>query len=63
MDKQKAIDAAVKLFPNYPSVNTFYVTSDEQVFEDDKQAADHAATLKDATVHDIHRNEIVNIED
>jgi hypothetical protein len=49
MEKQKAIKTATRYFPNYPSVNKFYVTEDEQVFEDLTHAENHAKTLgKDA---------------
>lgn len=42
MTKEKAIEVAKKYFPSYPSVNTFHVTHDAQVFENAQHADNHA---------------------
>lgn len=44
MNKKTAIEIAAKYFPTYPSVNTFHVTNDGQVFEEAGQAQNHANT-------------------
>lgn len=48
MDKDKAIVVASAYFPNYPTVQEFHVTADEQVFESKTFAEAHAATLNKA---------------
>jgi len=45
MNKQRAIEVANAYFPSYPSVKTFYITSDEQAFEREVDAENHARSL------------------
>lgn len=64
MDKQKAIEVASAYFPNYPKVKTFHVTHDEQVFEVENDAQNHARTLgkdKDA-IHAVSKDEVKKAE-
>ncbi|KAA2245495.1 hypothetical protein F0L74_05930 [Chitinophaga agrisoli] len=46
MNNIQAIDIASKLFPNYPSVDAFHITSDGQAFQKDHQAGNHARSFK-----------------
>ncbi len=45
MEKNKAIEIAGQYFPSYPSVNTLFVTTDEQVFFTPNDAQNHARSL------------------
>lgn len=54
MSKAKEIAAA--LFPKYPTVNEFHITSDGQAFEVKAMAENHAKTLEQVAVETITRN-------
>lgn len=63
MNKEQAIEVAKKYFPFYPKVKTFYITNDEQAFENEVHAGNHARTLgKDNdVVHAINRDDVPDI--
>ena len=65
MTKIKAILIATAFFPNYPSINKFHVTSDEQVFELEELAQAHASFLdkKNSLVITVERTECEQVED
>lgn len=45
MNKEKAILIAAALFATYPTVNSFFITSDGQAFENSENANAHARSL------------------
>lgn len=47
MNRTKLIAIAGSLFPHYPKVDTFYITSDGQAFEKEHDAKSHARTFKE----------------
>jgi len=46
MQKADAIQIASKYFPSYPTVNTFFVSSDGQCFENETHATNHGNSFK-----------------
>lgn len=63
MNKEQAVEVAKKYFPSYPKVKTFYITSDEQAFENDVHADNHARTLGKGNdnVHAVSRDDVPDI--
>lgn len=60
MEKKTAISIASALFPHYPSVAEFHITSDEQPFFNAVDASNHAKGLKDGGVIIVSREELAN---
>ena len=53
---QKAKNIAAELFKTHPTVDTFFVTSDEQAFFTDNDAIAHSRSLKDTNVAKVTRD-------
>jgi hypothetical protein len=61
MEKNKAIEIAGQYFPSYPSVDTLFVTTDEQVFFNGNDAQNHSRSLAkpkdEPVVVEVNRND------
>ena len=58
MTKQNAQEIAKALFPHYPNVNEFYISSDGQAFESATNAVNHARTLKDTNITTVSKADL-----
>lgn len=58
MEKKTAILIAAALFPHYPSVNEFHITSDEQPFFNAVDASNHAKGLESKEVTVVVREDL-----
>jgi hypothetical protein len=55
MTQEQAIATAAQYFPNYPAVNTFFITDDGQAFVERDKANMHARSLAVKDVYPVER--------
>lgn len=60
MNKQAAIEIVKGYAPHYPTVTTFFVSSDGQVFFEKHTAEGHGRSLKANDVHEVHVSDLLD---